>query len=147
MFSRILAALDGSEHARKAARVAVNLAKDYDARLVFLTVTRKFDLSPQLKRYIEAENLAGEPQYLIDEMTKSIMSEARDLADEAGLSSFDTVLREGQPARTIADFAKTHKTDLIVMGCRGLGDVESVLIGSVSHKVLSLAPCMVLTIK
>lgn len=147
MFTSILVPMDGSKHAQKAAHVAVDLAKKYGAKVVFMTVTRKFQVSDNLRRFMQAENLMGEPQYLIDEMTKHIMSDARDYAKQEGLAKFEVIVREGQPARTIVEYAKNHDVDLIVMGSRGLGDVEGALLGSVSHKVSNLAPCMVTTVK
>lgn len=147
MFNKILVPMDGSKHASKAAHVAVDLGKKYDAQVIFMTVTRKFQVSDSLRRFMQAENLMGEPQYLIDEMTKYIMTEARDYAKQEGLAKFDVIVREGQPARTIVDYAKDHDIDLIVMGSRGIGDVEGTLLGSVSHKVANLASCMVTTVK
>lgn len=147
MFSKILVALDGSAHARKAAQVAVDIALKYGARVTFLAVTRELHLTEPMRRFLAAENLMGEPQYLIDEMTKTILSQARDCAREQGLKDFTTIIREGQPARTIVTYAEDRDMDLIVMGRRGLGDVEGTLLGSVSHKVTSLATCMVLTVK
>nr|WP_312860533.1 universal stress protein [Mesorhizobium sediminum] len=43
--------------------------------------------------------------------------------------------------------ARDENFDLIVLGSRGLGDVEGFLLGSVSHKVTSLASCPCLTVK
>ena len=54
---------------------------------------------------------------------------------------------EGDPARVIAEHAGLHKVDLIVMGRRGLGGLEGLLLGSVSHKVAQLAPCACLTVR
>jgi len=147
MFNKILVPMDGSKHAQKAAHVAVDLAKKYDSRVIFMTVTRKFEVSDNLRRFMQAENLMGEPQYLIDEMTKHIMKDAKDYAKQEGLSRCEVIVREGQPARTIVEYARDHDIDLIIMGSRGLGDVEGALLGSVSHKVSNLASCMVTTVK
>ena len=40
-----------------------------------------------------------------------------------------------------------NKVDLIVMGTRGLSDIKGLLLGSVSHKLIQLAPCPTLTVK
>jgi nucleotide-binding universal stress UspA family protein len=47
----------------------------------------------------------------------------------------------GSPAEMIVTTAESRHVDLIVMGARGLGPVKERLFGSVSHRVLSLAPC------
>ncbi len=147
MFGHILVALDGSEHARKAAEIGTDLAAKYGARLTFLTVTKAYKISAQARRYMELENLLGEPKYVIDEMTAAILDGAKDRARAEGLADFRTVAKEGAPARTIVDYAKREACDLIVMGSRGMGDLEAALLGSVAHTVSRLAPCTVITVK
>ena len=51
------------------------------------------------------------------------------------------LLEAGPPAEVIVTAAEQRHVDLIVMGARGLGPVKERLLGSVSHRVLSLAPC------
>src|SRR4029078_13023893 len=51
------------------------------------------------------------------------------------------VLRMGSPAEIILTTAEQEKTDLIVMGARGLGPIKERLLGSVSHRILTSAPC------
>ncbi len=95
MYKKILAGLDGSRHGIEATRAAVDLAKTFDAELHLLTVTRPYKVSPKLRQFLEAENLLGEPKYVMDEMTNNIVSEATDLASKAGLENVKTVVREG----------------------------------------------------
>ena len=142
MFKKILVAVDGSEHALRAARVAAEMAAQSEgAAISLLTVSRQYKVSPQLKQYLKLENLMGEPKYVLDEMTNYIISEAKKIAVDAGVKDVKTYIREGKPSRTIVDFANDHDMDLIVLGCRGVGEVEAFLLGSVSHKVSSLAKC------
>ena len=58
-----------------------------------------------------------------------------------------TVLAHGPIAATITKEARRRKADVIVLGSRGLSDVQGFLLGSVSRKVTALAPCPVLVIK
>ena len=58
-----------------------------------------------------------------------------------------TKLLKGSPAREIVDYARKKDVDMIVMGTRGLGDVEGMLLGSVSRGVGMLAECSCLTVK
>jgi len=147
MYNKILAALDGSTHGLKAAQHAIRIAVCMDAELHLLTVTRPYKVSPKLRQYLQAENLLGEPKYVMDEMTDSIVSEAKDLAEQAGLSKLKSVVREGKPARTIVEYAQHNQIDLIVLGSRGVGEIESALLGSVSQKVSFLANCTVMVVR
>ena len=55
-------------------------------------------------------------------------------------------LRMGSPAEVIVSTAEEQKVDLIVMGARGLGPIKERLLGSVSHRILTLAPCATLIV-
>ena len=147
MFTKILCAVDGSTHALKAAEVAGELAHHMSSRLTFLTVSKEIKMSDEVKRYMQIEHLTGQPQYVLDEFTEQVMQQARDAARAAGVSDAKTEIKTGQPARVIVNFAERGQADCIVMGSRGHGDIEAMLLGSVSHKVTSLSKCTVVTVK
>ena len=147
MFKRILAAIDGSEHSTKAAKVAIELARTYGSDLTLLHVTRKLDLPDQLKEYLKAEHLTREDLPALDEATKRIIDDVRIKAEAQGVKRVRTIFREGKPARSIVEYARSAGIDAIVMGSRGLSELESALLGSVSHKVASLAGCTVMIVK
>lgn len=147
MFQRLLCAMDGSEHSLRAANHAAALAARFGASLSFLTVTKEIKVTDEVRRYLQVEQLAGEPQYVLDEHAQSIMRQAKKTATKAGVTKVDTLIRTGQPARTIVQVAEEMEADTIVMGSRGLGDFEGLLLGSVSHKVATLAKCTCITVK
>lgn len=147
MYQKILVGLDGSEHGLAATHQAVALAKTLDAELHLLTVTRPYRVSRELQRYLQAENLIGEPKYVLDEMTQNIIDEGKEIARAAGLKKVRSDVREGKPARTLCDYAEQHHIDLIVVGSRGIGEIEAALLGSVSQKVSMLAECSVMIVR
>jgi nucleotide-binding universal stress UspA family protein len=147
MYKKILVGLDGSKHGLKAAREAVKLAKEFDSELHLLTVTRPFKVTPKLRQFLEAENLLGEPKYVLDAMTDQIISEAKDIATKAKIENIKTVIREGKPARTLLKYAESNKIDLIVVGSRGVGELDAALLGSVSQKVAMLSECTVMIVR
>ncbi len=147
MFKRILAPIDGSEHSTKAAEAAIELARTFKAELILLHVARQYDLPDQLKDYIKAEHLTAHDMLAIDEATRRVIADVKADAEKIGLKKVKTVFREGKPARSIVDYAKKAQVDAIVMGSRGLSELESVLLGSVSHKVATLAECTVMIVK
>jgi nucleotide-binding universal stress UspA family protein len=55
-------------------------------------------------------------------------------------------LEVGKPAEMILSVAEEVKADLVVLGARGLGLTQELLLGSVSHRVLTHAPCSVLIV-
>ncbi len=147
MYKKILVGLDGSKHGIEAARAAMELARKFDAELHLLTVTRPYKVSPKLRQFLEAENLLGEPKYVMDEMTNNIVSEAKGLATDAGLNGVKTVVREGKPTRTLLEYAKGNDIDLIVVGSRGVGELDAALLGSVSQKIGMLSECTVMIVR
>jgi nucleotide-binding universal stress UspA family protein len=55
-------------------------------------------------------------------------------------------LQIGSPAEVIISMAEEQHTDLIVIGARGLGPIKERVFGSVSHRILTLAPCATLIV-
>ena len=104
-------------------------------------------MTKEVKRYMEIEHLTGEPQYVLDQFTEQVMQEAKDTARLAGVGDVRGEVKTGQPARAIIKTAEAGGYDAIVIGSRGHGDLEGLLLGSVSHKVASLAKCTVITVK
>ena len=146
MFRRILIPVDGSKAALAAVKAAFEIGEKFDSELQVLCVYRHYSLLEASMSMVRPE----EPENLDDSMrdyAKSVVENAKEYAKKLGSRTVRGFVKSGPPARTIVSLAKEHKTDLIVMGSRGLGDVEGYLLGSVSHKVTSLAPMPVLVVK
>ena len=140
MFDLILLAADGSEHAQRAARTAGDLARALKSKEVRVVVV--FDPVP---------SFLGEPNMSQAEAAR--VKAAADILTKAkgALGTIPGEIHEetlaGSPAEAIVQVAVTRKSDLIVMGSRGLGRLEGALLGSNSQKVVSHAPCPVLIVR
>jgi len=147
MFKKIICAVDGSAHALKAAEIASDLAGKYGAELTFLTISKELRVTEEVRRFMQVEHLTGSPQYVLDEMTDRVLAEAKEKAKAHGIKKLKTEVKTGNPARAIVSYAKKVAADAIVMGSRGMGDIEGLLLGSVSHKVSILSECTCITVK
>ena len=145
MFKKILIPVDGSEPSQKAMEMAVNLQKSFDCELYILTVFRHHSLLEASLSMVRS----AEPEVMDDILRKhasSVAESAKKAAQDLGAKKVRAFVKNGPPARTIVSFAKDKDVDLIVLGSRGHGDVEGFLLGSVSHKVTSLAKCPVMVV-
>lgn len=148
MTKTILAATDGSDHAERAVEVATAIADIYDAKLVLVHVLPDVvneHLPEHLEKVVELERLdVGEALNAIGE---SIIHQAQQKARKQGVKDIEIVLTTGSPAKEILEIAERLNVDFIVMGSRGRGDLEGLLMGSVSHKVNHLAKQTCITVK
>lgn len=137
MFERILLAVDGSEHSRRAVAVAGDLARRYDGEVVVFHA-REHELAWGADVDVES---AEEARELVD----GIVRELKD----AGANARGEIVRVplGNVPRAILDAAMAEDAGLIVVGTRGLSDWERLLLGSVAHKVVHLAPMPVLVVR
>lgn len=146
MFEKILLPVDGSEPAMRALRVGADVAGRYGSEVAVMCVYRHhgpLEASLSMVRPYEP----GSPDRALNEYANNVVVDAaRELAAH-GFKDVKQVVRRGPVARTIVKYAKDNGFSLIVLGSRGLGDVEGFLLGSVSHKVTSLADCPCLTVK
>jgi len=145
MFERILVAVDGSEGSKKALVLASRLQQTCDSDLMILTVFRHHSLLEASMSMVRPDD----PENLDDAMrgyAKEVAEEAKKIATDAGAARVRAFVKGGQPARMIVKFGDEHKADLIIVGSRGQGDVQGFLLGSVSHKVTSLAKIPVMVV-
>ncbi len=145
MFERILVAVDGSEGSKKALRLASRLQQTCGGNLMVLTVFRHHSLLEASMSMVRPDD----PESLDDSMrnyAKEVAEDAKAIAAEAGAGNVRAFVKAGQPARTIVKFAEEHQADLVIVGSRGLGDMQGFLLGSVSHKVTSLASIPVMVV-
>ena len=148
MIKKILVATDGSDHAKKAIDYACDLALKYDAEVYLLYVIYKSGVPKSLLKVIEAHRIEKTPEHaILKEIGDRIIKMAERECREKGVKNFQSSIIEGDPAQAIIEFAREKGVDMIVMGSRGLGNLEGVFLGSVSHKVCNLAHCTCLTVK
>jgi nucleotide-binding universal stress UspA family protein len=76
-----------------------------------------------------------------------LLHAAETQARKHGATKIEQVIEAGDPTRRILACAKARGADLIVMGSRGLGDLQGLLLGSVSHKIAHLAKCTCITVR
>ncbi len=143
--SRILLATDGSENADLATRAAVDITHGSGSELHVVHVWPGPPL-PVSRSYVKT----GLKDPLHDERER----EARELlreqvwhAEAAGGTVAGRYLREGRPAEEVAALAGEIGADLVVVGSRGLGPVERLVMGSVSEGVIDLVSCAVLVVR
>ena len=138
---RIVFAFDGSESSRKALPWAVRFAKESGAATVLLSVFEPLAQYPIGKATNLLQFEISAKQYLEDlqnDAKASFLKE--DLAVE-------TVLLDGNPADEIINYATDNPIDLILCATRGLGEIGSLLLGSVAHKLVTYSQVPVLVIK
>jgi nucleotide-binding universal stress UspA family protein len=129
MFQRILLATDGSAAAKQASVCAQDLAAHYEAQVIVVYAYQPVHRSlgtPYQDQQIEEHLREGR------EITDPVVEELR-----AAGAKVDVELLEGPAAEAILRVTETRECDLVVLGNRGLGAVTSLLLGSVSHKVLA----------
>ena len=137
-FTNILVAYDGSEHSQRALQKAIEVAQCSQARLQILFA---YDKIPP---YLGEPNL----QHMIDRSVaraQVTLEQAVQPLTASGLE-FNTNILEGPAAEAILRAAQSEGCDLIVMGSRGLGMVQGMLLGSVSYRVLHHATIPVLIV-
>ncbi len=139
MFKRIVVPIDGSEHSYRALANAKELARCFGATL---WLVHAFPQTSDLLGYNEYEKLVAQRE----STGQTVLDEAHQKLGESGLDVRNELLEE-PAAEAILNVANVREADLIVMGTRGLGTLQGLLLGSVSHKVIQHAKCPVMVIR
>ena len=139
MFKKILLAMDGSKHAKRALEYARDLALLEGAQVVVVYAFEKIPVwvgEPKLSEIVARQVNMGR-----DIATRAV----KELQDADVDASADVL--EGPAAQAIIGAAEGSEADLIVMGSRGYGELTSLLLGSVSHRVLAHSDIPVMIVK
>jgi nucleotide-binding universal stress UspA family protein len=136
MFKKILVAIDGSDYSRQALPAALEVAKKFDSD-VFVLHVYEHDRGRAAAFVTESP---AEATRLVGDAVKA--------ARDSGLTAAGEVhdRAAGHVATDVVETARTTGADLIVMGTRGLSDIQGLLLGSVTHKVMQQAHTAVLVI-
>lgn len=135
MYRKILLAVDRSEHSKRAAKHAINVASLVSgAKVEIISV---IDLSK-----VKTEILHGELKQKRQQALEGIKS-----TFEKENVSYELNIERGDPGPTIVSFANKHNFDLVIIGSRGLNSLREMVLGSVSHKVAKRVRCPVMIIK
>lgn len=146
MFKKILVPVDGSKQALAALDSAIELQKLTGAEIQLLCVYKHHSLFEASLSMVRPQDIEI-PDEALSQYAKEVVEHAREHAQERGAEKVRGFVRSGRPSRAIVDTARKSNFDLIVMGCRGTtGDVDGMLLGSVSQRVAGRAHCPVLVV-
>lgn len=140
---RILWPTDFSEEARRALPLVNGFAGHFSAEVDVLHVLPS---APAMA------SVVGHAAPAMTEFIKSMDGHARETISgvveneiEGGIPVSSSV-GIGSPAHEIAQYAREHEIDLIILSTNGETGLARLVMGSVAEKVVRLAPCPVLTV-
>ena len=136
---KILTAIDGSEYSQLIVNKAVEQAILLGGEIILVHCHRKFS-AIESHAYLEEEmaRIINQAEKMVSPFLQQIKKvkipvESRIMEEPAGA--------------VISDIARIEQCDLIVLGSRGLTNLASLIVGSVTNRVLQTAPCSVLVVR
>ena len=146
--SKILVAIDGSEHSFKASEYVLELAKSFGAQLYAVTVT-----------YIPASDHLSQKEVLskslVEDSSNNSMKDAGNWfesftqnAKEDNIQLKTELINSARPVDyVILEYAEEQKIDLIVVGTKGRTGFKKLMLGSIASSIVTYAHCPVIVVK
>ncbi|GBE04097.1 MAG TPA: universal stress protein [Nitrospirae bacterium] len=136
MISKILVPTDGSKAAQKAAKYAVDLAKQTGATITFLSVIdKRLTVSQSIPSEASPTHLIEPIEDYLRQAAESYTGEIESLCRQKGIKS-KSIIQSGHPVEVIVKEAEKIKADLIVMGSHGKSAIKATVLGSVTYGVI-----------
>jgi nucleotide-binding universal stress UspA family protein len=136
LFDTAVWASDGSQNADQALEVARALAHDHGTSVVVVHIIQHYATKTGLAVYPDEDHVKTKLEQTAEQLSKEGIQASLRIVHHVG----------PQPAHEIADIAREVEADLIVMGTRGHSAISGLLLGSVTQRVLHVAPCPVLVV-
>lgn len=138
----VVVGTDGSETSVRAAQLAASLARHHEARLHVVTVVRPPEGwwgvvgSPP-----SAESMAA----ALSKAQRQVLDQTVESLDLDGLQ-WEVVEEIGDPAGRLVEYCREQGADVLVVGRRGAGILERVVVGSVADRVVHTSDCPVIVV-
>jgi nucleotide-binding universal stress UspA family protein len=138
----IAVGVDGSETSTKAAEIATEMARVWNAKLLIVTVVRTpegwwgIGGAPPSPEALSAALVEGQEQ-ILKEIEEHLPLDGVD---------YETVQELGDPSWKLIEVAETRGADILVIGKRGAGLAERMMLGSVADRLTHHSPVPVLVI-
>ena len=158
LFDKILVPLDGSRSSVRALEVAIAITKKFNGEITLIHAYSvgilTTALTSEVKEPIMTPLVASMPPKEVYRAAKETIRRAGEdllLKGEemvkAARIHVEKLLTEGHTVQVILEAAKEGKYDLIVMGAKGMSEIEQARLGSVTERVVRNARSPVLVIK
>lgn len=140
--STIVVGVDGSDGSRRAAEHAAAIARHWEASLKLVTVVRTpegwwgIGGAPPSPEALSTALVEGQQQ---------ILREFEDHLDLDGVT-YETIEELGDPVGRLLYVCEANDADLLVIGRRGAGLAERVILGSTADRLTHLSECPVLVV-
>ncbi|HEY9490735.1 MAG TPA: universal stress protein [Nitrososphaeraceae archaeon] len=145
-FSKIMVAIDGSEHSLKAAEYVLEIAKSFGAQLYAVTVT----YVPE-SYHLKQEDVLSQSKEIHDnsmEDAKTWLEKFNQKSKEDNIQLKTELISSHRPVDyVILEYAEKNNIDLIVVGTRGRSGFKKLLLGSIASSVVTYAHCPVMVVK
>jgi nucleotide-binding universal stress UspA family protein len=144
-FSKIMVAIDGSDHSFKAAEYALEIAKSFSAPLYAVTVT----YVPE-SYHLKQEDVLNQSREMRDSMedAKTWLEMFNQESKEDNVQLKTELINSHRPVDyIILEYAEKNNIDLIVVGTRGRSGFKKLLLGSIASSVVTYAHCPVMVVK
>jgi nucleotide-binding universal stress UspA family protein len=138
----IVVGVDGSETSTRAAEIATEVARNLQANLVLVTVVRPpegwwgIGGAPPTPEALSAALVEGQQQ---------VLKESEEHLSLDGVA-YETVEELGDPTSRLIAVAEEREAGLIVIGKRGAGLAERVMLGSVADRLCHHSPVPVMVV-
>jgi len=139
-FKKILLPFDGSAHSINASTYALDLAKQYGAKVTIVHCYEWHLNMPEVP-----ETLISDVKANLKREAENVVKKAQGLFEQQGVEHHTEIIA-GSPGYVLAKLAKSKEYDLIILGSHGHSDIAGLFLGSVTHKVLNTIYCPVMVV-
>ncbi|OLS37056.1 universal stress protein [Alkalihalophilus pseudofirmus] len=138
MYKKILLAADGSKHSLRAAKEAQFLIDRHGGMVDVVYVVNGSTSKQDVLRHASKDE--------IHMKRKQKVKAIEMFFKEKSIPHTIHILR-GEPGPAIVSFANKGEYECLVIGSRGLNNLQTMVLGSVSHKVAKRVECPVMIVK